>query len=79
MKKVTPARKQIQPLTDGLTGINHPAGARRLQFLPRVMTALCFPFFLFLKASFEMGYLLSQYNCILKVLGTYNLNSNLHV
>lgn len=70
MKKVAPARKQIQPLTDGLTGINHTARARRLQFLPRLMAALCFPFFLFPKAAFEMGYLLSQYNCILNVLGT---------
>lgn len=78
MKKVTPARKQIQPLTDGLTGINYTASARGLRFLPRLMTALCFPF-LFWNVGFEMGYLLSQYNCVLKMLGTYNLNFNLHV
>lgn len=79
MKKGNLARKQIQPLTDDLTGIINTAHARRLQLLPRLMTALCFPFFLFLKAGFEMGYLLSQYNCTLNVLGTYSLNFNLHV
>lgn len=78
MKKVTPARKQIQPLTDGLTGINYTACTRSLRFFPRLMAALCFPF-LFLNAGFEMGYLLFQCNCIPNVLGTYNLNFNLHV
>lgn len=79
MKKVTPAREQIQPLTDGLTGINHTASARSLQFLPGLMTALCFPVFLFLNVSFEMGYSLPQCNCILNVLVAHNLNFNLQV
>jgi hypothetical protein len=54
MKNVIPARQQIQPLTDGLTGINCTASARNPQFLPRLMNALCFHSFC-LNAGFQMG------------------------
>ena len=79
MKKAAHAREQTQPLTDGLTEINCTASARNLQFLLRLMTALCFPFFLFPNAGCKMGYSLSKDNCILNVLGTHNLNFNLQV
>lgn len=65
-EKVTPARGQIQPLADGLTGINQAASARSLQHLRR-LPAWRSLFSLFLNVGFEMGYALPQYNRILNV------------
>lgn len=74
MKNVTPASDQIQPLTDGLAGINYTACARGLQLLPGLMTALCFLFLL--NAGFQMGYSVPHYDGIPNVSGTHNLNFN---
>ena len=71
-KQVTPAREQIHPLADGLTGLCGTCQCKEPSIPSQANGCLACPILPCSECGFEMGYSLPQCNCILNVLGTRN-------